>query len=71
MRNARLVSEHDMLQVMYCGPGFLDVVGLLDRPAKDSLDGADLLDRPAKDSLDGADLLDGPADSLSVSCRHH
>ena len=57
MRNARLVSEHDMLPVMYHGPGFLDVVGSLDRPGKD------LLDR--------ADLLDGPANSLSVSCRYH
>ena len=57
MRNARLVSEHDMLWVMYCRPGFLDMVGSLDRPAKDL--------------LHGADLLDGPADSLSVSCRYH
>ena len=66
MRNAWLVSEHDMLWVMYCGPGFLDGVGSLDRPAEDSLDGTYLLDRPAKE-LSGQDGMD----SLSVSCRHH
>ena len=47
MRNTQLVGECDMLWVMYCGPGFLDMAGSLDR--------ADLLDRAAKDSLDRAD----------------
>ena len=66
MRNAWLVSEHDMLWVMYRGPGFLDVAGSLDRPAKDLLDGEDLLDGPAEE-LSGKDGMD----SLSVSCGHH
>ena len=70
MRNARWVSERDMLQVMYRGPA---------EELPDLLDGM-LLDGPAKGSLDGMDLLDGPAeelsgqdgmDSSSVSCRHH
>ena len=66
MRNAWLVSEHDMLRVMYHRPGFLDGAGSLNRPAKDSLDGTDLLNGPAEE-LSGQDKTD----SLSVSCRHH
>ena len=66
MRNAWLVSEHDMLQVMYHGPGFLGRVGSLDRPVKDLLDRTDLLDGSVKE-LSGQDRMD----SLSVSCRHH